>query len=919
MRAGRATLLVTTVVLASLSILAPLSTEVSAYTPHAPISIIGNAQFTPANGVTGGSGTWLNPYIIEGWEIDATAAHGIRVFSTDAHFVIRNTYIHSGSMGAYPIFFVGVKNGVIENVTVSDSAIGVNMGSSTNVTLRGSRIDSNSDYGVYSFQSNDLAIESSEFLNNGVDMQIESSSDINITKNELWSMGVGIYSRSSKRVTIEDNSIVNHNNGISLLYADNNTITNNDISNNTFGIVLDRGIGPCFVAGNYVHGNKLGIYVSSDFARIISNNVSWNTADGIQISHSPNATIISNNISSNEGYGLGIVASMNATIVGNAFESDGAYITGDSISAFNSHNITTDNQVNGKPLYYHKDCNGLTVNGIDVGQLIVVNCTRMVASNIRIENTDVGIEMAFVNESTITASVVSDDDFGIYPRYSSNITVKSNTISGMKYAGIYFEMSSSIAVEDNNVTSNGNQGIYISASTNVTLSGNAVRSSRVSAIRLEHASFVTVRRNNITGGEHGILLDAPNNLTITNNTIFGTWNGTYSVNTATSVIAGNRILWNLYYGIYLKNSILVSVHGNSFVNNGLQAYDDRDAENTWDHGYPDGGNYWSDYAGLDLFSGPNQDVPGNDGVGDTPYVIDLDSEDKYPLMNSSIVPLPDLVVSSSDITFSQLAPLKQGVSVSIGGVIWNNGSMPSGPTVSRFYDGVPPSLQIGGDIPLAPISIGDLANVSVEWIPMTAGSHEICLIVDPLNSVQEEDETNNIACRNVEVAFSRQIAPGHWFISFPLMVADDSIESVLSSISGCYDYVRWYDATDATSPWKSYSPARGHNGLLRLDNAMGFWIDVTATCDLVITGTWPSSTAISLHQGWNMVGFPSSNTSYTVADLKAGIGLAEVIVEAFDSTAAPYYLQRVGDSYVMIAWEGYWIYVPSDATWIVEG
>ncbi len=55
-------------------------------------------------------------------------------------------------------------------------------------------------------------------------------------------------------------------------------------------------------------------------------------------------------------------------------------------------------------------------------------------------------------------------------------------------------------------------------------------------------------------------------------------------------------------------------------------------DNAWDIGYPSGGNYWSDYNGSDLLSGPYQNETGGDGIGDTPYVIDVNNMDKYPLM-----------------------------------------------------------------------------------------------------------------------------------------------------------------------------------------------------------------------------------------------------------------------------------------------
>ena len=56
--------------------------------------------------------------------------------------------------------------------------------------------------------------------------------------------------------------------------------------------------------------------------------------------------------------------------------------------------------------------------------------------------------------------------------------------------------------------------------------------------------------------------------------------------------------------------------------------------NFWDNGYPDGGNFWSDYNGSDIKSGVLQDVSGSDGIGDLPYRIFPKAKvsDNYPLM-----------------------------------------------------------------------------------------------------------------------------------------------------------------------------------------------------------------------------------------------------------------------------------------------
>jgi hypothetical protein len=60
--------------------------------------------------------------------------------------------------------------------------------------------------------------------------------------------------------------------------------------------------------------------------------------------------------------------------------------------------------------------------------------------------------------------------------------------------------------------------------------------------------------------------------------------------------------------------------------------------NIWDDGYPSGGNYWSDYTGID----------GNyDGIGDAPHVIDVNNQDNYPLMG----PFTDFPVSLEENTY----------------------------------------------------------------------------------------------------------------------------------------------------------------------------------------------------------------------------------------------------------------------------
>jgi nitrous oxidase accessory protein NosD len=80
------------------------------------------------------------------------------------------------------------------------------------------------------------------------------------------------------------------------------------------------------------------------------------------------------------------------------------------------------------------------------------------------------------------------------------------------------------------------------------------------------------------------------------------------------------------------------IYHNNFVNNSVQALvEPTPFDNAWNEPYPSGGNYWTDYNGSDVFSGPYQNETGKDGIGDTPYILDNNDTDRYPLMDPCVL------------------------------------------------------------------------------------------------------------------------------------------------------------------------------------------------------------------------------------------------------------------------------------------
>jgi len=133
------------------------------------------------------------------------------------------------------------------------------------------------------------------------------------------------------------------------------------------------------------------------------------------------------------------------------------------------------------------------------------------------------------------------------------------------------------------------------------------------------ASQVTLSGFMIRNASGGILLEYSNNSVIEDNIITNTMDGLSLLFSHNNTIVSNTIKDN-EMGLFLGYSNSNIVYHNNFINNTEQAVT-IDSRNTWDNCVE--GNYWSDYVGED---------PDGDGIGDAPYVIDIDNRDNHPLM-----------------------------------------------------------------------------------------------------------------------------------------------------------------------------------------------------------------------------------------------------------------------------------------------
>jgi len=180
-------------------------------------------------------------------------------------------------------------------------------------------------------------------------------------------------------------------------------------------------------------------------------------------------------------------------------------------------------------------------------------------------------------------------------------------------------------------------GTTLTGRSNVTV-GNMTIKDFSCGIVLNYSSNNILSGNNVTNNWIGILLESSSDNVLSDNTLSGNNTiyecGIWLVDSSNNnVLSGNNVT-NNWLGIlfYYSSNNSVFYHNNFISNTPHVLVAPPESANSWDDGYPSGGNYWSDYTGVDMYCGPYQNESGSDGMGDTPYVIDADNRDNYPLM-----------------------------------------------------------------------------------------------------------------------------------------------------------------------------------------------------------------------------------------------------------------------------------------------
>jgi len=555
--------------------------------------------------------------VLDGNVLNENSAFGVRLFQSDNYIYLSNTV--SGESIHYFYDVHGTVNNpvVFENKVLNvENAINkakIHVYDSTYVKFQNFSLKNGSNMNLCIDNSAHIIVDNCSLENEFYGL-VFYSSDNNVVSNcTIYDSSYGIYLQSyCDYNTFENNTIFDNSlEGVYLQFRNNNNyFFENDLTGNSVGFYLfDECKNNTFEKNTIENNSGDGIHLhydggssreDNDFNSFLGNFVSYNTGDGIDVGSSCDNNYLDGNVlNGNGGFGVRLFQSDNYISLSNTVFGEPIYYF------YNSHGTLSDpiivedkvlnveNSINKAKVYFY-DSSNITIrnftikNGTNMN-LCIDNSAHIIVDNCFLENEYYGLVFYSSDNNVISNCTIYDSSYGIYLQsYCDYNTFENNFLLDNSLEGFYLQFRNENNVFVENIVSNNSVGFYLYDECKYNIfKSNLIENNTGDGIHL-HYDGGSGRDNN-------------------------DFNEIYE-----NIIENNNAI-GLYIGSTCDSN---KIYSNNFLNNIENANDS--GLNTYNEVYPIGGNFWSEYSGMDS---------DGDGLGDTPFNIAGGSNtDSYPLI-----------------------------------------------------------------------------------------------------------------------------------------------------------------------------------------------------------------------------------------------------------------------------------------------
>ncbi len=488
----------------------------SAYTPHAPIVITNDTDFSTQG--WSGSGTEEIPYVIENLSIESDS-YCIAIYNTSANFEIRDCYLRSisGDMGT-GIYFDNVTQGAVLYCDISYLDYGIQADYSYNCSVFQNSISYCK--GIVLFHSQDIFIDSNTFSNQGNSFFGFYMDRINFTNNIMVeNITVPISGLDLDYSLIYNNTMkATGSTCIGLEESDLTRIELNNISGGSYGIKTEY-CGWINITKNIIN-NSNGIYFYHQFMPRMDGNtilnsgsrpITINFPDEIQfykfLSFTNNTWNGNDIYLIQDEYDFVLSADMGLVIV------------------IDSQLVTISNQHDGYIDCYYSTLIEISDCTFNTGGIRIEESENVTISHLQM-NGGSGIYLRICWYVDIIENIILNTDSGISYYGGYYVTVKNNTIRNCTN-GISTFYGGWLNITKNLIDSC-ETGIDLGNEFSTSIVGNRVSNSTNRCIRLYSSDEATVYLNSFDGFAEGVFLDDPEEPSVWDNGTVGNYWSDYA-------------------------------------------------------------------------------------------------------------------------------------------------------------------------------------------------------------------------------------------------------------------------------------------------------------------------------------------------------------------------------------------------------